>query len=208
MSSEHKKYIKKIKIRNFMIKFTQVSILILFITLWQILANKNYINTFITSSPINIIKTIINLYEQNNLIIHIFTTIKECIIAFIFTTFLSLLISIFLYNFKFISEVIDPYLTMIGSLPKVALGPILIIWLGANTKSIIVMAILISIIVSIQSILNGFKNTDALKIKLLKTFNASKIDILLYVVIPENKNVILNTLKINISMCLIGLMGV
>lgn len=208
MSSEHKKYIKKIKIRNFMIKFTQVSILILFITLWQILANKNYINTFITSSPINIIRTIINLYEQNNLIIHIFTTIKECIIAFIFTTFLSLLISIFLYNFKFISEVIDPYLTMIGSLPKVALGPILIIWLGANTKSIIVMAILISIIVSIQSILNGFKNTDALKIKLLKTFNASKIDILLYVVIPENKNVILNTLKINISMCLIGLMGV
>ncbi len=208
MSSEHKKYIKKIKIRNFMIKFTQVSILILFITLWQILANKNYINTFITSSPINIIRTIINLYEQNNLIIHIFTTIKECIIAFIFTTFLSLLISIFLYNFKFISEVIDPYLTMIGSLPKVALGPILIIWLGANTKSIIVMAILISIIVSIQSILNGFKNTDVLKIKLLKTFNASKIDILLYVVIPENKNVILNTLKINISMCLIGLMGV
>ncbi|MGM9877919.1 MAG: ABC transporter permease [Bacilli bacterium] len=204
MSIEHKKYIKKIKTKNIMIKVTQILLLIIFLTLWQVLSDLNIINTFITSSPLNILKTIINLYQQNNLFIHIFITIKECIIAFFITTILSLLISIILYNFDFLSRVIDPYLTVLGSLPKVALGPILIIWLGANTKSIITMAILISIIVSIQTILNGFENTDKLKIKLLKTFNASKLDILLNVVIPENKNVILNTLKINVSMCLIG----
>lgn len=204
MSNEHKKYIKNIKTKNIMIKVTQITILLAFLILWQFASDKELINTFITSSPSNIIKTIINLYEQNNLFIHIFVTIKECIIAFLITTFLSLLISIILYNFEFLSKVIDPYLIILNSLPKVALGPILIIWLGANTKSIITMAILISIIVSIQTILNGFENTDKLKIKLLKTFNASKIDILLNVVIPENRKVILNTLKINISMCLIG----
>ena len=89
-------------------------------------------------------------------------------------------------------------------MPKVALGPIIIIWLGANTKSIIVMAILISIIVSIQNIYIGFSHTNKNRIKLLKTFNASKKDILFNLVIRENKHVILNTLKINISMCLIG----
>ena len=204
MSIEHKKYIKKIKTKNIMIKVTQILLLIIFLTIWQVLSYLNIINTFITSSPLNILKTIINLYQQDNLFIHIFITIKECFIAFFITTILSLLISIILYNFEFLSKVIDPYLTVLGSLPKVALGPILIIWLGANTKSIITMAILISIIVSIQTILNGFENTDKLKIKLLKTFNASKLDILLNVVIPENKNVILNTLKINVSMCLIG----
>lgn len=204
MSNEHKKYIKRIKRKNIMIKVTQISIVVLFLILWQYLADKEYINTFITSSPSNILKTIVGLYEQNNLFNHIFITIKECIIAFTITTFLSLLISIFLYNFEFLSKVFDPYLTLIGSLPKVALGPILIIWLGANNKSIITMSILISIIVSIQSILNGFENTDKSKIKLLKTFGATKTDILINVVIPENKKVILNTLKINVSMCLIG----
>ena len=93
---------------------------------------------------------------------------------------------------------------MLNSLPKVALGPIIIIWVGANTKSIILMAVLISLIVSIQTVYNGFINTDKNKIKLLKTFGASKKDILFKVVIPYNYNVIINSLKINISMCLIG----
>ena len=109
-----------------------------------------------------------------------------------------------LYNHNFIAKVLDPYLTILNSLPKVALGPIIIIWIGANTKSIILMAILISLIVSIQTIYNGFINTDKLKIKLLKTFNASKKDILINVVLKENKSTILNSFKINISMCLIG----
>jgi NitT/TauT family transport system permease protein len=93
---------------------------------------------------------------------------------------------------------------MLNSLPKVALGPIIIIWVGANTKSIILMAVLISLIVSIQTVYNGFINTDKNKIKLLKTVGASKKDILCKVVIPYNYNVIINSLKINISMCLIG----
>ena len=148
--------------------------------------------------------TISKLYIENNLFIHIWITIKETIISFIITTLVSIIISIILYESNFLSKVIDPYLTILNSLPKVALGPIIIIWIGANQNGIIAMAILISIIVSIQTIYNGFINTDNLKIKLLNTFNATKKDILFYVVIPSNKRTIINTLKINISMCLIG----
>ena len=206
MSNEYKIYLKKLKIKKFLITLTQISIAILFILIWQYAASKNIINSFITSSPKNIINTLINLYNENNLFLHIFITIKETLIAFLITSSLSIIIAIILYNFEFLSKVFDPYLTMLNSLPKVALGPIIIIWLGANTKSIIAIAVLISIIVSIQNIYNGFQNTDKLKIKLLKTFNASKKDILLKVVIPSNKELILNTFKINISMCLVGLL--
>ena len=182
----------------------QLLLFISFIIIWQILASNNIINSFITSSPKNIVKTIISLYKNNNLTNHILTTIKETLISFSITTLLSLVISILLYSFNILAKIVDPYLTALNSLPKVALGPIIIICLGANTKSIIVMSILISLIVSIQSIYTGFENTDKNKIKLLKMFNSSKIDILYYLVIPSNKKVILNTLKINISMCLIG----
>lgn len=200
----YKSYLKKIKLNKFLIVFLQLFIFIFSIVIWQYLSSNNYINSFITSSPINILKTIISLYQNNNLFIHILITIKETIIAFFITTILSLLIAILLYNFKTLAKIIDPYLTIINSLPKVSLGPLIIIWCGANNKSIIMMAVLISVIVSIQSIYNGFESTDNDKIKLLKTFNASKIDILYYLVIPSNKNTILSTLKINISMCLIG----
>ena len=205
MSKEYIDYLNKIKKKKRLIIFYQILILVLFITIWQYLANKNYINTFITSSPKNIIDTLISLYKQNNLFIHIWITIKETIIAFLITNIISITISILLYNNKLIAKIIDPYLTILNSLPKVALGPIIIIWLGANIKSIIAISVLISIIISIQNIYNGFENTDQLKIKLLKTYNASKKDILLNVIIPSNKKIILNTFKINISMCLIGI---
>lgn len=204
MSNEHKKFLKKEKRYKVLVLLAQIFILILFIALWQYLADKEIINTFITSSPKKIILTLINLYYENNLLYHIYITIKETFIAFAITTLGSLIIAIILYNFKFLALVVEPYLITLNSLPKVALGPIIIIWIGANTNAIITMAILISIIVSVQTIYNGFNNTDKLKIKLLKTFNASKKDILLNLVIPSNKGTILNTLKINISMCLIG----
>lgn len=204
MSKEHKKYLMSLKLNKLLVSITQISIFILFIIIWQFLASKNYINSFITSSPSKIISTIYRLYIENNLFIHVWYTIKETIISFIVTTIISIIVSIILYESNFISKVIDPYLTILNSLPKVSLGPIIIIWIGANQKGIITMAILISVIVSIQSIYNGFINTDKLKIKLLETFNATKKDILFNVVIPSNKSTIINTLKINISMCLIG----
>ena len=98
----------------------------------------------------------------------------------------------------------DPYLTIINSLPKVALGPLIIIWVGASTNSIIVMALMISLIISIINIYNGFVATNESFIKLLKTFKASKAQIFIKVILPSNKSTIINALKINISMSLIG----
>lgn len=204
ISKEQKQYLKKIKTKKILILIAQLLISILIIILWQILASKNIINKFITSSPLDILKTLKTLYINDNLFYHIWITVKETLLSFSITTILSLLIAIILYNFKTLSQILDPYLTILNSLPKVALGPIIIIWVGANTKSIITMAVLISIIVSIQTIYTGFENTDKSKIKLFKTLSASKLDILLNIVLPENKRLILNTLKINISMCLIG----
>ena len=198
-------YERKHKRKKRLILFTQLSIFILFITVWELLAKHGMINTFITSSPSNIIKTIINLYNTNNLFNHIWVTLYETILAFTLTLIISILISIILYKSDFLAKVIDPYLTLLNSLPKVALGPILIIWIGANEKSIITMGILITIIVSIQSIYNGFKNTPPIKIKLMKTFNASNKDIFLKLVFPQNIRTIVNTLKINTALCLVGI---
>ena len=198
------KYIKSIKRKKTLVLLSQILISIIFFVIWELLSKYKVINPFIFSSPSRIIKTIINLFENNRLIYHIWVTSYETLIAFIITFIISLIISIILYESWFLSKIFDPYLTMLNSLPKVALGPIIIIWVGANTKSIILMAVLISLIVSIQTVYNGFINTDKNKIKLLKTFGASKKDILFKVVIPYNYNVIINSLKINISMCLIG----
>jgi len=122
MSNEQKTYLKKEKRKRLIIFITQIFIFILFLTLWQFAADKELINSFITSSPKEIFSTLITLYKENNLFYNIWVTVKETIIAFSITTLLSLFISIILYNYKFLSKVFDPYLIILNSLPKVALG--------------------------------------------------------------------------------------
>lgn len=203
-SREYILYLRKLRINKFLVYMAQFLILALFIFIWEYLANKEIINSFIYSSPSRIVKTIVEIYRGNNLLNHIWVTIYETVISFLLATILGTLIAILLWYSRFLYKVFDPYLTILNSLPKVALGPIIIIICGANIKSIIIMALLISLIITILNVYAGFINTDKNKIKLLKSFKTTKIQMLRYLIIPSNYAVIINALKINVSMSLVG----
>lgn len=203
-SIEHKNFLKKQKRRTLFIRITQIFILVLFIVLWQLLADYKLINTFIFSSPKKVLACILSLANQGDLYNHIWITVYETFISFLLGTFIGLVIASIMWWNKFFAKVIDPYLTVLNSLPKVALGPIIIIWAGAGMKSIILMALLISVIVTIISVYQGFIDTDPIKLKLMKSLHANKKQIYLKLLLPSSLPVIISALKINVSMCLIG----
>lgn len=203
-SKEHREYLKKIKLKNFLIKFTQILIILLFIFIWQFAANHNLINTFISSSPKYILNTIINLYQDGSLFYHIWITFYEVLISFLIATIGGIIIATILWRYKFISKVIDPYLTILNSMPKVSLGPIIIIIAGAGTKSIIIMALFISIIITIINVHQAFISTDQNKIRLLKSFKAKPYQIYFKLILPSNYNNLINMCKVNIGLVFIG----
>jgi NitT/TauT family transport system permease protein len=203
-SYEHVQYLKKIRRNNFWIKFTQIIIIIILLLLWQLLADKNIINTFIFSSPRIVFNTIIKLYQANNLVNHIYTTVIETLISFLLGVIIGILIATILWWNNFVAKVLDPYITILNSLPKVALGPILIIWAGANMKSIILMALLISVFVTIINVYQGFVNTDKNRLKLFQSLKASKVQTYFKLILPNSFDVIVSSLKISVSMSLVG----
>lgn len=203
-SIEHKKYLRKNKLYNLKIKLVQILIIVLFIFVWQYLADKEIINTFIFSSPKKVINCLISLHQNKNLYSHIGITVYETLISFILGTIIGIFIATIMWLSKFFAKVIDPYLTILNSLPKVALGPIIIIWAGAGMKSIILMALFISVIITIINVYQSFNETDYNKIKLMKTFKATKFQIYTKLILPNSLKTIISSLKINISMSLIG----
>lgn len=203
-SLEHKKYLDKIRKNKILVIISQILLLTFLIFLWELAAKLNLINTFVYSSPSNILNTIVNLHNTNNLYQHIFTTVYETFISFSLATIIGIIIATILWWNKTLYKILDPFLTVLNSLPKVALGPIIIIWMGANIKSIVFMAILVSVIITIINVYQGFINTDINKIKLLKSFGANKFQILTKVIFPTNYSNIISMLKINVSMSLIG----
>lgn len=201
---EHKKYLKRLRLQKIKVIACQILILALFILIWQLLSDYKVINTFLCSSPKKVVQTIVNLYKSNDLLIHIWITLKEILIGFLLGSLIGIVFAALLWLSPFLSKVLDPYLTILNSLPKVALGPIVIIWAGANQNSIILMALLISTISTIISVYVGFKHTNKISIKLLKSFNANKFQIFTRVVFPSNLNTIISSLKINLSMTFVG----
>ncbi len=203
-SEEHKIYLKQRKKHTFFVFTFQTLIVLSFLILWQLLADFHLINTFIFSSPKKVGETLISLYKANNLYHHIWITVYETLLSFGMGTILGVLIASILWWNKTLQEILDPYLTILNSLPKVALGPIIIIWAGAGMNSIILMALLISVIITIMNIYQGFIEVDEIKTRLMKSLGASKFQIYSKLMIPATISNFISTLKVNVSLTLIG----
>ena len=204
ISDEHLIFLKKIKREKTWVNMIRIFIFFFFLAIWQILASSNLINTFLFSSPSKVVSTLYNLFLNNDLLIHIGITLFEIVISFILSVCIGIIIASIMWSFSFLYKITDPYLTILNSLPKVALGPLIIIWFGASIKSIIVMSILINVFIMIINVYQGFISTNTDYITMAKSFGANKWQIFRYIVFPCNINNIISALKVSVSMNLIG----
>lgn len=204
ISSERKEYLKRRSRHKRAILLFRSVILIGFFALWEISARLGLIDAFIMSSPSRIVKTVANLYASGDLFLHIGISCLETVIGFLLGTLTGTLIAIALWNSPFLSKVLDPYLVVLNSLPKTALGPVFIVWIGAGPSSIIAMTLAISLIVTILDVHNGFLSTDTEKIKLMRTLGASRCQILFKLVLPANLTTMINALKVNVGLSWVG----
>lgn len=201
---EHDIYIKSIETKKRKIIITRILILIAFFLLWEIAGDLKWIDPFLTSTPSRMWKSLVKIYKEGTLFLHIGITCYETILGFILGTVLGTLIAILLWWSDFLCKVLDPYLVVLNALPKVALAPIIIFWVGNGKKAIILVALLISIVVTTIGVLNGFNEVDEDKIKLLKTFGASKWQILTHLIIPASIPTLISALKINVGLSWVG----
>ena len=189
MEKEHELYLRKVKRDKWKVRAIRILILVAFITLWEIAAQLKWIDPFLTSS--RIIKSLVSFINEGTLFRHIWVTCYETIIGFTLGTVLGVAIAILLWASKTASKVLDPYLVVLNALPKVALAPIIIFWVGNGTSAII-------------SVLTGFNEVDKGKMLLMTTFEANKWQKLRYLVFPASVPVIISALKINVGLSWVG----
>lgn len=179
-------------------------LLVLLLSIWELCARLGIINDFIFSSPTRVTMTFIDMVRDRSIFVHTGVTVMETLISFVLVVGFGLLISILLWSSRSISEVLEPYLVMLNSLPKSALAPILIVWLGNNIKTIIVASISVAVFGCIMTLHTGFSQTDPDKIKLIYSLGGTKKDVLLKVLLPSSIPLIISNMKVNIGLCLVG----
>lgn len=204
ISKEQIAFLTHIRRRKWAVLCLQIFLLVAFFLLWEIAASKNWIDPFIFSQPTKMLIAAKEMLADGTLWMHIGTTLWETVAGFLLGTIIGTLSAVLLWWNRFISDVAEPYLVVLNSLPKTALAPIIIVWFGNNQSSIILVALLTSVVVTILSVLNGFLQVDEEKIKLIQIFGGTKRQVLSKVVFPSNIPCILNALKINVGLSFVG----
>jgi NitT/TauT family transport system permease protein len=203
-SEEHIQFLKSVKRKKRTIFITQLAILIVIFLLWELAARLKLVDTFLTSYPSEMWNLFLKLATNGSLFKHIGISVFETVVGFVLGTLLGTLIAILLWWSEFISRVLDPYMVILNALPKTALAPIIIIWVGAGISGIIVTALMVSLVVTVLGVYGGFREVDQTKIRMLETFGATKFQTLQKVIIPASVPTIINALKINVGLSWVG----
>ena len=204
LSKRQAEFIKNHRRHHYLVSFFRFMAFFSFLLLWEVSANLHWIDAFIFSSPSRILETMIYMAKDYSIFRHTGITLYETLLSFFLVILVSFLTATILWFSGTISEILEPWLVILNSLPKSALAPLLIVWLGANTRTIIVAGMSVAVFGSIISMYTAFRETDEEKIKLIHTLGGNQLQVLFHVVIPSSLPSIISILKVNIGLCLVG----
>lgn len=203
-SREHIAYLKKQKRKKIIILLSRVLILIAILGIWELCAQLEIVDPFITSSPSRVAVTIGDLYKEGKLFYHIGITLMETLAGFAIAVVLGYAVAIVLWASDSVRKIMEPYIVVLNSLPKIALGPLIIIWIGTGYEAIIFMTVFVAVIVCIMNMLTGFIEVDKTKLLLMKSMGASKAMTLRKLIMPASLPALMNTLKVAVGLAWIG----
>jgi len=204
VSPSHEAFVKKHMKKMRIIRTYQILIITLFIAFWEIATRLKILNDFIFSSPSRVIRSFINMAADGSVFYHIGITLLETFVSFALVIIIGFLVATLLWWYDSLAKVLEPYLVVLNSLPKSALAPVFIVWLGNNVKTIIVAAISVAVFGTIITLYTDFSNVEEDKLKLIRTLGGNKKDILFKVIIPSNIPSLISIMKVNIGLSLVG----
>lgn len=197
-------FLHRLRRHRMIVCIARILILILFLLLWEVCADCGIIDSFIFSNPSRIALCFWEMVLDQSIFLHIGITLYETIVSFLLVTFSGILIAVLLWCSRDLSEILEPYLVVLNSLPKSALAPLLIVWLGATPTTIIVAGMSVAVFGSIMNLYTSFTTVDREKIKLIYTLHGNRRHALFKVVLPSSVPAIISNMKVNIGLCLVG----
>ena len=197
-------YLKQQKHHRLFVRFCRILVFVVFLLLWEVTTYFGLIDSFVFSSPSKVILCFWGMVLDKSIFLHIGITLYETLVSFLLVTVLSILLATLLWFSRKLLEITEPFLVVLNSLPKSALAPLLIVWLGATPKTIIVAGMSVAIFGSIMNMSTSFREVDPEKIKLVYTLRGTKYQALTKIVIPSCIPAIVSNMKVNIGLCLVG----
>lgn len=202
--SRQEQYVAANRRHRMLVFVLRIVLIAAFLVVWQVASDREWIDSFIFSSPGEIAECFWRMAKDQSLFHHIGVTVFETLVSFGLSVVIGLFVAIALWSVKGLAEVLEPFLVVLNSLPKSALAPLLIVWLGATTKTIIVAGVSVALFGTILNLYTGFLEVDREQIKLIYTLGGGRRKAMTKVILPSTLPLFVSIMKVNIGLCLVG----
>lgn len=199
-----REFIKKEHLHKRKVTICRAMLLVLFLAVWELCARLEIIDDFIFSSPSRVFQCFWNMTADGSIFEHIGVTLFETLLSFLLVVVLGIAMAVLLWSSRTVSEILEPYLVMLNSLPKSALAPMLIVWMGNHIHTIVAAAVSVAVFGSVLTLYHGFREMDPDKMKLIYSLGGTKRDVFLKVLLPGSIPMIISNMKVNVGLCLVG----
>nr|WP_128721565.1 ABC transporter permease [Mesobacillus subterraneus] len=200
----HQQYLKRLRSERKKVRVYQLLIFFTFFAGWELSSRQRWIDPLLFSSPSKVWNLLIEKTLDGSLAVNLGVTLAETVLGFILGTLAGTMLAAVLWWSPLLSRILDPYLVILNSMPKVALGPILIVALGTNMTSIIAMGAIISVIITTIVVYTSFKEVDQNYLKVLQTFGATRTQCFKEAILPASFPTIISSLKVNVGLSWVG----
>lgn len=200
----HKSYLRSLQKEKRWVRFYQAVIFLVFFSSWEIASRNQWVDPLIFSSPVKIWHLFLEKLQDGSLAANLGITLTETILGFLLGTLAGTILAAILWWSPVLSNILDPYLVILNAMPKVALGPILIVALGPGLTSIISMGAIISVIITTIVVYTSFREVDPNYLKVLQTFGATRLQSFKEAILPACFPTIISTLKVNVGLSWVG----
>lgn len=204
ITAAQQEYLERERIHKQRVLVCRWMLLVLFLSVWELCARLGMIDDFIFSSPSQVTECFVNMVRDGSIFAHTGITLLETLASFLLVTAAGIAVAVLLWSGRAVSEILEPYLVMLNSLPKSALAPLLIVWLGSNVRTIVIAAVSVAVFGSILTLYTGFCQMDADKIRLIYSLGGTRMDVLIKVLLPGSLSIIISNMKVNVGLCLVG----
>ncbi|GAC1407800.1 MAG: ABC transporter permease [Candidatus Velthaea sp.] len=190
--------------RAFAVPAVQLGVLAAIVALWQIGANTHYINGTLFGSPAGIAASALRTWNDGSLVTDSALTLWEAVAGFVLGTLLGSAGGLGLWYAPFLARVVEPAAVALNGVPKIAMGPLIIIWLGAGVASKIVLAFVSTAVVAFLAAYAAAREVDPDLVTSLRSMGATRVQTFRTLLVPGSLPLMFSAMRINVGFALVG----
>ncbi|MFZ5781451.1 MAG: ABC transporter permease [Pseudomonadota bacterium] len=182
----------------------RAAFLAVILALWQGAVDAGLASAAFVSTPAGVARSLWHLFRDGTIFPDLGTTVLEIALAFTLSVVFGIASAVVLDRNEWLSRILSPFLTAFNSMPRIALGPLFVLWFGIGIASKVVLAFSLGYFIMMLSTLGGLKNVDRDLLLMSRLFGASEARLFRHVRFPWALPGIFAGLKLTLIYCSAG----